>query len=285
MIAFVLFLSGNSMAQCPGITPAEFASIPPLGLDYTINVTNQGCSIDGAIVTTLNEPLPTNVFIFYKFPGQTSWTQGTLSDLNISLATPGTYSTAFIDFSNGEADICQFDLLDNTCPGDYTGDGFITVADLAGFLGEYGGACTLCCGDFNNDGFLTVTDYIAFFTAFGTSCTTPLPMSSSTSALENSTMAVSSENIKEVFSKLKAEEITIYPNPSSGNLNIKIENVELNSDNNVTIIDATGRIIQKVPTNYDNNQVSLNVENLAPGTYYVLVITEKNSYSESFVVK
>jgi len=34
---------------------------------------------------------------------------------------------------------CTFE--DCSCPGDFTGDGFINVSDLGGFLGAFGEAC------------------------------------------------------------------------------------------------------------------------------------------------
>ena len=58
------------------------------------------------------------------------------------------------------------------CFGDFTGDGFVNVTDLGGFLGAFGTECenSECPGDFTGDGFVDVSDLGGFLGAFGTSC-------------------------------------------------------------------------------------------------------------------
>ncbi len=69
-----------------------------------------------------------------------------------------------------ELDVVNLDLqsvLNYVGTGDYNFDGFVTVQDLTGFLGEFGAAGDYLIGDFNGDGAITVADLTPFLSAFG----------------------------------------------------------------------------------------------------------------------
>ncbi|MEE2919131.1 MAG: GC-type dockerin domain-anchored protein, partial [Bacteroidota bacterium] len=58
----------------------------------------------------------------------------------------------------------------NTCPADLNNDGFIAIADILQFLGEFG--CeSQCTADIDGDGSVTVQDLLGgLLSAFGESC-------------------------------------------------------------------------------------------------------------------
>jgi hypothetical protein len=55
------------------------------------------------------------------------------------------------------------------CPGDFNGDGMISVADLLALLGDFG--CTInCTADFDGNGVVNVGDLLGFLGVFGEEC-------------------------------------------------------------------------------------------------------------------
>ncbi len=73
---------------------------------------------------------------------------------------------------------------------------------------------------------------------------------------------------------------TLFPNPSNLNLNIQIKNSS-NSIERVIVYSVTGQEL----INYSNNTklASVNVSNLPLGVYRVLIQTDKENYSSSFI--
>ena len=69
--------------------------------------------------------------------------------------------------------------------------------------------------------------------------------------------------------------ITIYPNPSSDNLNIDLSsaNEEVKS---ISIVDITGKLIQTIDV-LENANISLNVSSFASGLYHVKISSASNS--------
>lgn len=70
--------------------------------------------------------------------------------------------------------------------------------------------------------------------------------------------------------------ISIYPNPTSNQLNILNNGLTLNQ---INIIDITGKKIKTI----NNNVTSINVADLSPGIYFVELITEEGSTIQKFV--
>ncbi|GAB4207402.1 MAG: hypothetical protein Fur0023_18150 [Bacteroidia bacterium] len=91
----------------------------------------------------------------------------------------------------------------------------------------------------------------------------------------------------EVESYVYKNSIQIYPNPSKKFITISI-NFSINADDVLCafITDFTGRIITKecfLKDQLENNKVSINVENLATGTYIMVIQKNQNSkYYEIF---
>ncbi len=91
------------------------------------------------------------------------------------------YSCSYIgDVCSDNADF-TYSYFDESCfcieiiVGDFSGDGFVNVADLGGFLGAFGASVNLMniAGDFTGDGFINISDLGGFLGAFGQSF--PLP--------------------------------------------------------------------------------------------------------------
>jgi hypothetical protein len=85
------------------------------------------------------------------------------------------YSCSYIgDVCSENSDI-DYSYFDENCIcieiiiGDFSGDGFVNVADLGGFLGAFGSSVDLMniAGDFTGDGFVNISDLGGFLGAFG----------------------------------------------------------------------------------------------------------------------
>lgn len=76
--------------------------------------------------------------------------------------------------------------------------------------------------------------------------------------------------------------ITVYPNPTTGELKIDISNFEEGAKGSIFITDIQGRFIYKTDIIYDKNII--NLSNVASGQYLMrIVINNKNH--EWFVLK
>lgn len=78
----------------------------------------------------------------------------------------------------------------------------------------------------------------------------------------------------------EAEKISIYPNPTDGNLNISVSN---GSIDNIVVTDFTGKELMNQAVNADQAEIDLSSYN--KGIYLVKVVTENDSYIEKVVLK
>ena len=83
---------------------------------------------------------------------------------------------------------------------------------------------------------------------------------------------------------LEANEVSIAPNPATNNVNVALNLNDPAKDVQIGIMDMTGRIIEiiKVGATQKEN-VSIDVSNYTPGTYFLTVKTEKAFRPEKFV--
>ena len=83
---------------------------------------------------------------------------------------------------------------------------------------------------------------------------------------------------------LEATEVSIAPNPATNNVNVALNLNEPAKDVQIGIMDMTGRIIDiiKVGATQKEN-ISIDVSNYTPGTYFLTVKTEKAFRPEKFV--
>jgi len=79
-------------------------------------------------------------------------------------------------------------------------------------------------------------------------------------------------------------EVSLYPNPSNGILNIQfIATDELKSNLNVTITNSLGQVVLYEVVNKQNS--ALNIEHLCDGLYYVTVKTKNKTLTQKIVVQ
>ena len=76
--------------------------------------------------------------------------------------------------------------------------------------------------------------------------------------------------------------LSVYPNPTIDNLNIKIENnTKVNS---IKIVDILGKqVLQINNPSFENNYLTIPVATLAQGTYIILIKTEEDIWQQKFV--
>ncbi len=78
----------------------------------------------------------------------------------------------------------------------------------------------------------------------------------------------------------ETETISIYPNPTDGNLNISVSN---GSISNIVVTDISGKVVVEKTVNADQAEIDLSSYN--KGIYLVKVVTENDSYIEKVVLK
>lgn len=78
------------------------------------------------------------------------------------------------------------------------------------------------------------------------------------------------------------ELLSVYPNPAIDNLNIKIENnTKVNS---IEIVDILGKQVLLINNpSFENNNLTIPVNNLEQGTYMILIKTEEDIWKQKFV--
>jgi hypothetical protein len=72
--------------------------------------------------------------------------------------------------------------------------------------------------------------------------------------------------------------ISIYPNPSAGNINIDLNTMH-KSNGTITVMDMQGRVVlsRNVNINSGQNHFDLNISEMNPGIYFIKVIDDKNT--------
>jgi Secretion system C-terminal sorting domain len=80
-----------------------------------------------------------------------------------------------------------------------------------------------------------------------------------------------------------ADHFSFFPNPASNTLNVRFDptNPIINS---ISIVDMAGRVLQSQKLSGSHQTISLNVSDLLPGTY-VLLLRDNNSVTRQLFVK
>lgn len=73
----------------------------------------------------------------------------------------------------------------------------------------------------------------------------------------------------------------VYPNPSNGEVTISVKGILLQ---NVYLYDAAGRLVKQFDLNTLQETVTLNLSDLASGTYSIDMITDQNIYRERILI-
>jgi len=94
----------------------------------------------------------------------------------------------------------------------------------------------------------------------------------------NQTVHVIEGNFPLSLAEIGEDQIRLYPNPTSNMLHIT--NVDKLNIESISIIDATGKIVKKISTNYNE----INVSNLSEGMYILSIQTKDGKkFAENFI--
>jgi hypothetical protein len=82
-----------------------------------------------------------------------------------------------------------------------------------------------------------------------------------------------------------SEMISVYPNPSAGLFNIKMQN-EISRNATVQVLDALGGLTfeRKVGTLDASSSLEIDLSNMAEGVYFVLIKDEQNIFTQKIVI-
>jgi hypothetical protein len=78
----------------------------------------------------------------------------------------------------------------------------------------------------------------------------------------------------------ESNSVSIYPNPTSGSINVEVDN---NIINDVVVLDITGKVLMSESVNANN--ISLDLSSFAKGLYLVKVVTAEDSFVKKVVLK
>lgn len=79
--------------------------------------------------------------------------------------------------------------------------------------------------------------------------------------------------------------INIYPNPTRTKLNILFTNTFIGNNIDIHVYDINGRLIQQSHENINVNQITINVEELSSGTYFIKLSSDEYTISKLFIKK
>ncbi len=79
------------------------------------------------------------------------------------------------------------------------------------------------------------------------------------------------------------QQVAVYPNPATSILNV---NLDLNSNyTNIQILNAVGNVVfENNYSSINSEKLTINVENLAQGNYYLIIKNQSGSYQGSFAI-
>ena len=93
-------------------------------------------------------------------------------------------------------------------------------------------------------------------------------------------------SIKDLVEEAKANNLTVYPNPSNGLVNVRLKNIESNNVN-IEIIDITGRFVYSNNENLSNGMLNINIDlsNIDKGIYFVVATSNMSSSTQKIIIK
>lgn len=97
----------------------------------------------------------------------------------------------------------------------------------------------------------------------------------------NATSAAFDENAGVGIASVRKDRMTAYPNPALDNLHLKLQGGSESCS--IRVWDMAGRALMTQVIRLVNGEASLNIANLKPGNYYVLLQQGAQQYSASFL--
>lgn len=94
---------------------------------------------------------------------------------------------------------------------------------------------------------------------------------------------ISYSNIKTLkINQEKNATLVVYPNPNNGQFSLPI--YDNDTENQVNIYDAAGKLVYTTKHNSLDKQINLNLSHLAFGTYHIVVENQLNTYKTKFIL-
>ncbi len=111
----------------------------------------------------------------------------------------------------------------------------------------------------------------------------PMTAGSYRVTLNTLTGAYSFGEVSNTAQFVSANEVKLFPNPTTDFVTVQIDAVELQKDATVQVFDVTGKLVQSLQ--YQNaQQVTLDVSNLTAGTYFLRLSTDSHLIGKRFMV-
>ena len=206
----------------------------------------------------------------YTTAGQTTFTLPPLTDLTYTCTAPG-YNNKIGAFNSGTQNrTIEITLEKKTYTATITikgGGSVVSGAEVT--LSDYGTQTTDESG-------------VTIFQGVSPSAVVPLSVIANGFGVHNSNLNITSDKSFEIelfvgindnpFGKL-----AIYPNPTSGQLNVN----NMNSNANYILVDISGRTVNSGLLNAGNNTIS--VDNLQNGVYFITIESLENKKTYSIV--
>jgi PKD repeat protein len=84
------------------------------------------------------------------------------------------------------------------------------------------------------------------------------------------------------ISELNADQILVYPNPTSSELNIDLGNIDYNFSE-IQLVDLTGRVVTKISVNEQDKLYNVSTSSLSNGIYNVKIVGKDGSLTKRII--
>lgn len=98
--------------------------------------------------------------------------------------------------------------------------------------------------------------------------------------IDDISINTSTVNTEELSAK---DQISVFPNPASGHVNINLGDVEIN-DIKVSVFDMAGKLLKTDYVFIDGNRICMDMSSFTNGIYYINVKTIKQSYTKKITI-
>ena len=177
---------------------------------------------------------------------ETALTGAGLTNQRTCNYTPYTVSGAVTNATSGSNGAINLTVTNGQAPFTYSWSNASTTQNITGLAG---GSYTVSVSD-----------------AF---CTT------------DQTFTVTSSTTSSIYNETNVAEMVVFPNPTKGELTLQLAQV-LEGSASVSIMDISGKLIEKQQISATDNTITLSLSHLVSGVYFIQLTTEKG---QSSVVK
>lgn len=288
LLSIALFLVGNLSAQSE-TTPALDQTSLPVELNSSAPQVTQSKALGDCNIGNEDESLATT------FPG--NWLSGYISGVKFTLTEEGTLNSInIITQTSGESNVIMFVYDDlNGVPNDLLstsgsapviiGTVTLPVTPIVLPPGDY-----WIMANFDQTGEhskrILSSGNESYYQALPFGTPPPLNASSFILTVPNvdylfflDVTCTASIGIDELEDKVSS----VYPNPASDNITIEM-NESIFIDN-IQVVDAIGRVVKSFRIDQLINTKSLNVSDISPGLYSLIITSDNQTIAKSIVIE